>query len=109
VSDLAFFVLIGGPSLVLAVASLLLLVKERSMATWLTAIGFCAAAASQMVASFVGLQYTYMLSSNGDVAGATWEYESWSWLTHYLGIAGAWLGTLGLFWYVLRKSSRGIA
>jgi len=91
------------PSLVLAVAGIILYNRNRNLATALVALGFVAVAATQIY----GATLAFALNPGG-WSSHGWAYALLRWGTvpsHWVIIIGSWFAAAGLLWHVLGRPS----
>jgi hypothetical protein len=86
------------PFTALAIVSIALLLRHRTLTTALMALGFCSVALSHITGALVGF---YAYDGRGDFVNAMDRY-AWTLPVTYGGIVGGlWIGSLSLLWHTL--------
>ena len=92
---LAWYVIAIGPYVLLAFAGTFLWNRKRPLPSLLVALGFLAAALSQIAAAFVSARLSAAVDSSEGIAFVMHRYQSWQWFTRDLGTAGVWAAAAG--------------
>ena len=90
-----------GPTALLSATGIVFVSRRRSMPTVLMASGFLAGFVTDVCGAFVSTDISTRYSAGRDLAIASFRWPSWLWFTHYVGIAGTWVGAAALLWYAL--------
>jgi hypothetical protein len=100
---LAWYVVCIGPYVLLAYGATLLWNRHSRWPAVLVAVGFSAAALSQMASAYVSTALSAALSSSDALATLMPRFRHWQWLTHDLGPLGIWLAAAGFLAHGLRQ------
>ena len=73
------------------------------MPALLVAVGFSAAALSQMAAAYVSTALGAAVNSTEGIAALMPRFQHWQWLTHDLGPLGVWMAAAGFLAHGLRQ------
>jgi len=100
-----WYVVVLGPTVLLMVSGLVLVWRQRSIATVLVALGFGAMLVSTLAATILSADLSVQYSAGRDLAIVSARWRGWTWLTHYLGFLGMWIGGGGLLWHSYSSSA----
>jgi len=103
VYTLAWDLLAIGPYLMLAYGATLLWNRRSRLPAVLVAVGFAAAALSQIAAAYVSSALGAAVDSGDGLAALMHRFRHWEWFTHELGALGVWIAAVGLLVHGLRQ------
>ena len=78
-----WYVVVLGPTVLLMVSGLVLVWRQRSIATVLVALGFGAMLVSTLAATILSADLSVQYSAGRDLAIVSARWRGWTWLTHY--------------------------
>ena len=104
---LAWYVVAIGPYVLLAFAGTFLWSRECPLPSIVVAVGFLAAALSQIAAAVVSARLSAAVDSSEGIAFVMHRYQSWQWFTRDLGAVGVWAAVAGFLAHSSHPWPRG--
>jgi hypothetical protein len=101
---LARYILVIGPYIALACGAAFLWSRGSRLPALLVALGFTAAAVSQIAAAYVSAALSTAVESADGIAAVMSRFRHWEWLTRDLGPAGVWVAAAGFLAHATRTS-----
>ena len=89
-------VILAVPSLLFALGGIFLWRQRPSIGSAMTAVGFSASLVSHLASLIESIEYQAVASSNVDATSLLAHQHSITLATHYLGLLGLWVASIGL-------------